>query len=248
MKKLLLLISTLAIGLSNANAQTSIEITNGSFGGYIVNNDVITDDVTAGNQSHIYISIKNVSSSTKTYGLRRTDIILNPGADAYFCFAGTCYVPAVTTSPNNVTLNAGQQDQATQIYYDENVTQDYSQIQYEVYDVNNPSDVVTFTFKYNPSFGTVSVKSYASLFSSVSDVFPNPSAGKAQIVVNSVSSNNATVSITNALGSAVSAKNIELSAGKNTVSLDSENLTSGIYFVTISSNNNKIVKKFTVNK
>jgi len=84
---------------------------------------------------------------------------------------------------------------------------------------------------------------------SISDVYPNPSANKAQITVNSkVNTNNASVSITNALGSIISVKNIELSAGKNNIHLDSENLNSGIYFATISSGNNKIVKKFTVNK
>ncbi len=248
MKKLLLLISTLVIGLSNTNAQNSIEVSNNSQGGLIQNNDVITDDVVGGGgQSHIYIAIKNISSSTKTYGLKRTDVILNTDADAYFCFAGTCYVPAVTTSPNNVTLAPGAQDQPTQIYLDENGTQGYSEIRYEVFDVNNPTDKVTFTFKYNPGFAT-SVRSYASVFSSVSDVYPNPSASKAQIVVNAANTNNATVSITNALGSVVSSKNIELMTGKNTVSLDAENLNSGIYFATIVSGNHKVVKKFTINK
>lgn len=247
MKKLLLFISTLVIGLTNTNAQTSIELYDGTAGGFIVNNAVLLEDVAAGYQSHYLVSVKNNSSSTKTYGLRRTDIVLNSGADAYFCFAGTCYVPAVTTSPNNITLNPGQVDVPTQIYYDENVAEGYSEVKYEIFDVNNPTDVFTFTFKYNSGFAT-SVKSYASLFSSVSDVYPNPSASKAQIVVNSVVNNNATVSISNALGSVVSTKSLELLAGKNTISLDSENLTSGIYFATILSNNSKVVKKFTINK
>lgn len=247
MKKLLLLISTLVIGLSNTNAQTSIELSNNSAGGNILNNDVILEDVAAGYQSLIYIAVKNISASPKTFGLRRTDVVLNSGSDAYFCFAGTCYVPAVTTSPNNVTLNPGQQDQPTQLYLDENVAEGYSEIKYEVFDVNNPSDVLTFTIKYNNALAT-SVRSHASLFTSVSDVYPNPSASKAQIVVNSAVTNNAAVSITNALGSVVSTKNIELATGRNTISLDSENLPSGIYFATISSNNSKVVKKFTINK
>ena len=41
----------------------------------------------------------------------------------------------------------------------------------------------------------------------------------------------------------------ELNSGLDkTLEIDSENLNSGIYFATISSGNNKIVKKFTVNK
>ncbi len=249
MKKLLLLISTLIIGLSNTNAQSSIEVSNNSAGGLIANNDILTEDVLTGGQSHVYIAVKNISSTTKTYGFRRTDLVLNSGAEAYFCFAGTCYVPAVTTSPNNVTLNAGQTDVPTQLYYDENVAQGYSEIKYEVFDVNNPNDVLTFVFKYNPSFSPAAVKNNAALFSSASDVYPNPSANKAFISVNStISINDAKVSITNALGSVVSTKTVDLSIGKNTVSLDSENLGAGIYFATISSNNTKIVKKFTINK
>jgi hypothetical protein len=50
------------------------------------------------------------------------------------------------------------------------------------------------------------------------------------------------------LGSVVSLKNIQLTAGKNNIQLDSESLNSGIYFATISSGSNKIVKKFTINK
>ncbi len=246
MKKLLLLISTLAIGLSNANAQTSIELYDGTVGGLVANNAVLEETVAAGDQSHYLISVKNISNSTKTYGLRRTDVVLNSGADAYFCFAGTCCVPSTTTSPNNITLASGQVDVPTQIYYDENVAQGYSEVKYEVFNINDPSDVATFTFRYNSS--VTAVKNYASLFTSVSDVYPNPAAGKAQIVINSALNHNATVSITNALGSVVSTKSLELTTGKNNISLDSENLTSGIYFATISSGNSKVVKKFTVNK
>jgi hypothetical protein len=83
----------------------------------------------------------------------------------------------------------------------------------------------------------------------VSEVFPNPSNTKASIVVNALSDlNTSTVSILNTLGSVVSSKNIELFMGKNTVSLDVETLSSGIYFATITSGNFKTVKKFTINK
>lgn len=249
MKKLIHILTILFFGLFNANAQTSIEIANNSAGGLIVNNDIITEDVAMGAQSHVYAVVKNISSTTKTYGLRRTDVVLNTGAEAYFCFGGSCFGSGVTTAPaaNYVTLTAGQSDVPTQLYYDENMAAGYSEIKYEVYNVNNPNDVVTFTFKFNPLL--LSVKNNTALFSSVSEVYPNPSINKAQIIINSRATiNNATISITNALGSVVSLKNIELSIGKNEVSLDSENLNSGIYFATISSNHTKVVKKFTVNK
>lgn len=248
MKKFLLIASTLIIGLSNTTAQTSIELSNNSAGGLIANNAVITEDVTAGNQSHVYVQIKNISSVSKTYGMTRTDVVLNSGAEAYFCFGGQCFPGTTTTSPaaNYEVVAAGGQAPPSQLYYDENVADGYSEIRYLIYDVNNTSDNITFTFKFNPTL--LSVKDNGSLLSSVSDVYPNPSVNKAQISINSKANVNGSVSITNALGSIVSVKNIELSSGKNTIQLDSENLNSGIYFATITANNNKIVKKFTINK
>lgn len=253
MKKLLLIASTLIIGLTNIDAQTSIEIHNNGTGGTILNNDVILDDVLAGGQSHLYIAVKNIGTSTKTYGLYRTDVVLNPGTDmgasAYFCFGGQCFPNTTYTAPatNYVTLNAGQTDVPTQIYLDEDaLTAGYSEVKYTVYDVNNINDAVSFTFKYNPTLQ--SVKENSNILTSISDIYPNPSATKAQININSKATTTAVVSISNALGSTVSTKNVELSVGKNNIQLDSENLTSGIYFATISANNSKIVKKFTVNK
>lgn len=253
MKKLLLIASSLFIGFTNINAQTSIKIHNNSTGGIILNNDVITDDVLAGGQSHLYIGVENIGTSTKTYGLYRTDVVLNPGtaggASAYFCFGGQCFPNTTYTAPatNYVTLNAGATDVPTQIYLDEDANlEGYSEVRYTVYDVNNVSDAISFTFKYNPTLQ--SVKENTSILTSISDVYPNPSVNKAQININSKANTTALVSISNALGSTVSTKNIELSLGKNNIQLDSENLTSGIYFATITSSNNKIVKKFTVNK
>lgn len=257
MKKLLLIASTLFIGLSNINAQTSIEVHNNDLGGNIANNAILTEDVVAGAQSLIHVSIKNISSTTKTYGCFRTDITVNPastpgttlGGQPYFCFGGQCFPNSTYTATPAyyVTLTAGQNDVASQLYYDEDAdVAGYSEIKYTFYDVNNPSDAQSFTIKYNPTLA--GIKENSNILTSISDVYPNPSAHKAQINVNSKVTTNATISISNALGSTVSVKNIELTQGKNNIQLDSENLTSGIYFATISSSNNKIVKKFTINK
>src|SRR5688572_22893890 len=62
---------------------------------------------TAGNNTNNTYDIQNTSSSTQTYVATRYDIILNSGADAYFCFGGTCYGPGTTTS-QYLVLNAGQ--------------------------------------------------------------------------------------------------------------------------------------------
>jgi hypothetical protein len=249
MRKILLIISSLFIGFSNANSQTSIQLSNNSAGGIILNNDIIYEDVTTGGQSHIYIALKNIGSSQKTFALKRTDVVLNAGADAYFCFGGQCFPTTTTMTPADsyVTLDPDQLDTPQSLYYDENMTEGYSEIKYELFDVNNTSDLLTFTFKFNPLLA--SVKNNTSLLSSISEIYPNPSINNAQITLNSkVNTKEATINITNSLGAIVSTKNIPLSVGKNVINLNFDNLSSGIYFATISYMNTKNTKKFTINK
>lgn len=249
MKKLLILTYGLIIGLTNTNAQSSIQLTNNSAGGVITDNSIIYENVPTGGQSHVYIQLKNIGSVTNTYSLKRTDVVLNSGADAYFCFGGQCFPSTTTVCPvaNYVTLTAGQNDTPQSLYYDENLAAGYSEIKYELYNVNNLSDAVTFTFKFNSSLA--SVKDYESILSSISDIYPNPSINKAQLLVSSRANiNSAAVNIINTLGTVVSTKNIELAVGKNTITLDLENLSSGIYFATISVGDSKVIKKFTINK
>jgi hypothetical protein len=250
MKKLLFIITTIVLGSFYSKGQTSVEIKNFATSVIIPNNSIISETVIAGGLSHTTISVKNIGSVTKVFGITRVDLVLNTGSAAYFCFGGQCFTPIVFTSPavNQLTLTPGQSNTTGVLYYEEDaVLAGYSEVKYKVFDVNNVADNVVFTFKFNSIVS--SIKESYSVFAFVSDVFPNPSISKAQITVSSnVNIDNVIISITNALGSIVSTKNIDLSGGKNTVVLDTENLSSGLYFATILHSNTKIIKKFTLNK
>lgn len=258
MKKLILLTSTLLISSLATMAQSSLLVTNMSNSNSVITNSmVIYRTVGAGGMDQLDINIKNTSTSTKMYKMRMFyDLrhIVAPGdsSNPYFCFAGTCYTPDVFVSPKTETLTANQDAVSNthpiSIHYDEASMAGQSTIRYRLYETSNPSvDLMEFIIKYNDP--TASIKTNTSLLSFVSDVFPNPSNTKASIVVNALSDlNTGTISITNTLGSIVSSKNIELLAGRNTISLDVETLSSGIYFATISSGNFKTIKKFTINK
>jgi hypothetical protein len=249
MKKNLLIISSLFIGLMQLAGQTSMQLSNNSAGGIISNNDIITEDVLANGQSHVYIAPKNISSTAKTYALKRTDVTLNPGAEAYFCFGGQCFPSTTTITPvaYYTTLTSNQLDSPQSLYYDETTVEGYSEIKYELFDVNNTSDLLTFTFKFNPLLA--SVKNNHALFSSVSEIYPNPNSGNARFVIHSIIENKSSVlNITNVLGTIVSSKNIELSVGKNSIEINSDELNSGIYFATIIVAESKITKRFTITK
>jgi hypothetical protein len=255
MKKLILLASTLLISSLALVAQSTLLVTNASNGGSTITNGmVIHRTVAANGMDLIGIDFKNISTTTKTYKMRmfydtRFYVVgaVNDTSNPYFCFGPTCY-PVNKMISNPVTLNANQDSTGSSVHYDETVQAGYSSIRYRLYETSTAStDYMEFTIKYNDP--TASIKTNASVLSYVSEVFPNPSNTKASIVVNTLSDlNTSIVSITNTLGSVVSSKSIELLTGRNTISLDVETLSSGIYFATITTGNFKTVKKFTINK
>ena len=256
MKKRILLASTLLISSLVSFAQSTLLVTETAHGATISNGQVIYLTVGAVGSSQYDLNIKNISSTTKTYKMKmfydvRNYVAVGDTANPLFCFGGTCEVPnTMVSKPETLTPNqdAIANSHPISVHYDEASVAGYSSIRYRLYDINNSTvDSMEFTMKYNDA--TASIRTNASLLSYVSNVFPNPSNTKASLNVTSLYDvNNAVVSITNALGSIVSSKHIELYSGKNTIDLDSQALSSGLYFATITVNNAKITKKFTINK
>lgn len=253
MKKLILTVSVLFFSVFGIMAQSSLLVTDINNGmASVLNNSIISYTTITSDHITTEIDAQNISATTKYYKLRRFDDVLNPGASAYFCVGGAnCYPPTTFTSPITVTLTPNQTLSAQSLAFlldlEEAVIPGYSSIRYQIYNINDVNDVFTFTIKYNENL--TSVKESSALFSSSSNVYPNPATNKAFINVQSGSEiSHASITITNSLGSIVSSKHVNISLGKNTISLDSEILTSGIYFATISSGNTKIVKKFILNK
>lgn len=258
MKKHILLFSALILNSIGLMAQSSLQVTNVSNGNSVITNGmVIYRTVGALAMDQIDINIQNISSGTKVYRMRMfqdTRNIVAPAdsSNPYFCFGGQCYTPYVFSSTKTETLttngDATTNGHPISVHYDEATVAGVSSIRYRIFDIANPSgDQIEFTIKYNDP--TASVKSYSSLISFVSDVYPNPSSNKAFITVNSIAdANSSLVTITNALGSTVYSKHIDLSIGKNTIPLEIESLSSGMYFATIISGNYKTVKKFNINK
>lgn len=248
MKKLLLLIPSFLFSLT-LSAQTSIAITDPD--GLPVANAALFEAATTvgGLPDEFDFTIKNTSGSTKNYDILRIDNMLNKTsmdtASAYFCFGTACYPASTTITPTPYTL-APNGTQSLKTYLQEASVQGYSSVTYKVVNAANSSDMMYFTISYNSA---LSVNENSALFSSVSNVYPNPANYSAHIKLkSSVNIKNAEVKIINTLGTIISSSNTELNIGENTVNMNTENLPSGIYFGTISYGKNKIIKKFTVNK
>lgn len=246
MKKIYLV---LFIALSAfANAQTALEIKNEDNGNAIVlNGAVFSRSIAPFATVTNHFLVKNVSASTKTIAVRRFDNTLNTigmgdKASAYFCVGTFCYAPQLSFTVEVVAAGATF---SLQPKLDEASASGESNITYEVFDNGNPTDLISMEFRYNTP---VSVKENNGYFSSVSSVYPNPANAKAFVDVNANTELNAiSIKVYNSLGSVVNDKKVNLSKGKNTVAIDTENLNSGIYFVSIGNDNSRIVKKITIN-
>ena len=76
---------------------------------------------------------------------------------------------------------------------------------------------------------------------------PNPAKNNTQIAVTLPESSNVTITVTNLMGQKVMEVNKgKLNAGKNIINLNVSNLSSGVYFYTVTANNASVTKKMIV--
>ncbi len=78
--------------------------------------------------------------------------------------------------------------------------------------------------------------------------YPNPTNGATEIKMDNMKAGAAKISVTNALGQVVYLKSLALTGGTNTIQLDLQNQSAGIYMVMIDSNEGSVVKKLTLTK
>ncbi len=255
MKKPLLFLFTSCLISSVSFAQSSLiakDYSNGQVA--INNNDVLSYTTTAGFEAvQTEVDFTNTSATTNYYKLRRIDEVVNTDAEANFCVgSGNCYPTSVMVSPITVTLTPNEslynQNKMYLLDYTEGTNVGYSRIRYEVYNINNANDVFKLTLVYNDNLvsGVKENSAFASLFSAA---YPNPAINKATFTFNNVANqSNLSVAIINSLGAVVISKKSELTQGKNSIHIDTENLSAGIYFASFTDGKNKIVKKFIINK
>lgn len=246
MKNFLLCLSTVVT--LTGFGQTSILLTNNGTAATIAPNAIIDLSTSPSANTNITIDIKNNSLVTQSYNVKRYDVVLNSGADAFFCFAGTCYGPP-TFSAGPMTLNASQS--ASQLPgqfnmlvadLDEAPAVGFSLIKYTFFNASNSSDSVQISLRYN---SPTAVNENAVALSSV-DVFPNPASETATLKIASSKGGNATLTVYNALGAIVNNKQVLLTPGKNKIELNVESLPSGVYFANVKTGNTTITKKFIV--
>lgn len=80
------------------------------------------------------------------------------------------------------------------------------------------------------------------------EMYPNPAASATTLKINSAVSQNASIVVYNTLGQIVKTSSVSINIGINEVSLNTSDLSSGIYNVVLTTGNTSSVKKLTVSK
>ena len=250
MKTNYLFIALCVLSFFGVQSQSSVfKITNNTNGSAVlINGDVFYHSTASLATIEHDFEVKNISSTTKTLSVRKYDDVINTvsasdKAEAYFCTGTTCYQPtnysaSMVLNPNESVIFKAEFVEAS--------TVGQSSIRFKFNDAANTSDALTLTLAYN---NPLSVKTINSVFSSISNVYPNPSIGKTYINVTAAQTvDGVTLSILNSLGELVNTQPVILNKGVNKLVIDSENLSSGIYFLAINYNSSTISKKIIITK
>ena len=253
MKKVIIL--ALAAFSVNAYAQSTIQLKHIEANATLAPNATVVVTTTASSNSKINVDIKNTSSTTQSYNVKRYDVLLNTDATAYFCFGGSCYSDATVLSPNPLTLTGGTS--ASQIAgtynnltadLDEGAVAGYSLVKYTFINTANSSDSVQISVKYNAAVptNTVGIKENTKTVSSF-EIFPNPAKETTSIRITSPKAFESSLVLFNSLGEVVYQKALSITEGKNKVDINVDNLPAGVYFASIKSGDSTISKKLIIN-
>ncbi|MGZ3883265.1 MAG: T9SS type A sorting domain-containing protein [Bacteroidia bacterium] len=238
---------------------------------YTITNGGTVNQITTASAADVSFKVllKNTSATTHTYTVHRSIVFNAPtmdvsGANApapytYFCFGASCFPDNVNTPPtsSDYTIlgpagstsapydNNYQNSQQFYIYITEAAAQGKYFIRYKLQNVTNSNDTLSFTVKYNED---LPVNELSQAIESV-DVYPNPSSSNAFVSVDMKAENDVRIQVYNSLGSIIYTAPVQkYAAGKHKLSIDCSNYNTGLYFISVTAGENKITKRFLLNK
>lgn len=237
------------------SAQSSIQLKNVGASATLAPNQVIEGYTQALDNTKHTIDIKNVGNTTQSYNAIRYDVKLNSvqststEAVAYFCIAGVCYGPNVTVSQTALTLNPGESASGLQGQFqmlvadlDEASSIGFSHVKYTFINVNNSSDSVQISIKYNSSL-EVGIKESNKDVQNIT-LFPNPAKEQLNLKVVSSASSAGMLRVYNTLGDLLFTNNVSIEAGETVIPVKINSLHSGVYFVQLISESIFVTKRF----
>lgn len=192
--------------------------------------------------THASLTIKNVSNKEHDVLCEKNVLISAPGTDDHFCWGGTCYGSSTIVSTATTNIQSGQADDIEfDGVFDAYCNDGYGVVEYCFYPDGDPADRSCITITYNNDVA-VAVTTDKMLDLNMSNFYPNPA--KEFTNVNYYLNNNSEMVIMDILGNKV--KSIYFTE-KGTKSINISDLTKGVYFGNLISNNEVVaIKKLIV--
>ena len=107
-------------------------------------------------------------------------------------------------------------------------------------------DTITAYFIEIKDGSTVSVDQYSNTSLKLSDIAPNPVTGLSKLQILSGVSSTGKLVITNLLGSVIKSEEIRLNKGVTNFTINASEFNSGIYLLTVASENKRLTKRIAI--
>ncbi len=192
--------------------------------------------------THASLTIKNISNKEHDVLCEKNVLISAPGTDDHFCWGGTCYGSSTIVSTATTNIQSGQADDIEfDGVFDAYCNDGYGVVEYCFYPDGDPTDRSCITITYNNDVA-VAIKNDKLFDLNISNFYPNPA--KEFAYVNYYLNIKSEMVIMDILGNKV--KNIYFTQ-KGTQSINISELSKGVYFGNLISNNEVIaIKKLIV--
>lgn len=234
------------------------------------NGDYVYESTAANALKITKFKIKNNATVTQTFNVTRSVVSQSPLLDlstaanaptTYFCYGFNCFTPAVNTpgaADYTVLLASGQtssvfpmadntvdNNQPFSVDFEEGPVVGNYVVKYKLFNVANPNDSLAFFMGYNQPLG---LKDQDRNIDLSVNLFPNPANNRATVLINSTNTGSAIINVTNTLGQLVYSNNYKLSIGSNSMDLNCDDFSSGIYNLSVETKKGSKTKKLVISK
>lgn len=223
MKKALLILGIILISGFSVSAQN---LTLSYTSGPVANGATITIVGDTGSTLFSHVWVINNSASSMSVKCKKKHISVIPGSENTICWGGACWADtSLYVIPDATVIPAGDTNKIDFVGdYRANGHPGISTIRYTFYNENQVNDSVCFIVAYNAAVGINELPQLT-----VSDIYPNPSDNAAFLHYNITNDfTRAEIRIIDILGNKAQIIPLYDRAGK--IKINTENLTSGIYF------------------
>ncbi|MEN7548954.1 T9SS type A sorting domain-containing protein [Rapidithrix thailandica] len=208
--------------------------------------EVITGEI--GQMVSSKISLRNTSEKVIKLRVEKITDELLEGQEAYFKLGGKTTKAKYNFSVNTLQLKPGEVLDNFEAFFKVGIEEGETEVVYIFYDDDNPVDFARVNINYNIKADLSKDKLFVNNKIEISKIYPNPATSFAAFDYRlSDGGQKAKITIRNVLGSEIGV--YELSPFENRVKFNLDTYNTGVYFYTLSLNDQTIVtRKFMVKK